>query len=110
MAGGLKGVDKSELSKIAIAYEPVWAIGTGKTATSDQADETHAHIRKKFAALYDNDAAQAIRILYGGSVKPDNAKELLSRTNVDGALIGGASLKAGDFIAIINAGVDILAQ
>lgn len=110
VAGGLKGVEKSELSKIAVAYEPVWAIGTGKTATSDQADEAHAQIRRKLAALYDDEAAQAMRILYGGSVKPDNAKELLSRQNVDGALVGGASLKAGDFAAIISAGIDTLTE
>lgn len=110
VAGGLKGVEKSGLSRIALAYEPVWAIGTGKTATSDQADEAHAHIRRKLAALYDEEAAQAMRILYGGSVKPDNAKELLSRENVDGALVGGASLKARDFTAIISAGIEALEE
>ncbi|VAX15109.1 Triosephosphate isomerase [hydrothermal vent metagenome] len=110
VAGGLEGVEKSGLSKIAIAYEPVWAIGTGKTATSDQADEAHARIRGKLEALYGKEEAQAMRILYGGSVKPDNAKELLSRSNVDGALVGGASLKAGDFTAIISAGIGAVAQ
>jgi len=109
VAGGLKEVEKNGLSRIAIAYEPVWAIGTGKTATSDQADEAHARIRGKLEALYDKEAAQAMRILYGGSVKPGNARELLSRSNVDGALVGGASLKAGDFTAIIGVGIDLLA-
>lgn len=90
------------VSKIVIAYEPVWAIGTGKTATTQQAQDMHAVIRKELAAKYGDTLAQAIPILYGGSVKPDNAKELFSCPDVDGGLVGGASLKARDFIDIIK--------
>ena len=86
--------------KLVVAYEPVWAIGTGKTATSSQAQEMHAVIRKQLASKYGEVIAQAIPILYGGSVKPDNAKELFSCPDVDGGLVGGASLKARDFIDI----------
>lgn len=89
----------------AIAYEPVWAIGTGRTATRQQAQEVHAFIRKLLVEMYDESLAAEIRILYGGSVKPDNAKELLSETDVDGALVGGASLKADAFVQIIKAAV-----
>jgi triosephosphate isomerase len=85
-----------------IAYEPVWAIGTGKTATPEQAQEVHKFIRDKLAAL-DNNVAQACRILYGGSMKPDNAAELIGQADIDGGLIGGASLKAEDFLGICNA-------
>ncbi len=103
--GALKDVSKKDCSNLVIAYEPVWAIGTGKTATSDQADEAHARIRGKVKLLYTETIANATRILYGGSVKPGNAEELLGREHVDGALVGGASLKADDFNAIINAGM-----
>ena len=90
------------VSKIVIAYEPVWAIGTGKTATTQQAQDMHAVIRKELASKYGDVLAQAIPILYGGSVKPDNAKELFSCPDVDGGLVGGASLKARDFVDIIK--------
>lgn len=99
----LGGVNKEELSNIIIAYEPVWAIGTGKTATSEQAEEVCATIRQVVAKLYDKAAADAMTIQYGGSMKPGNAVELLSKENVDGGLIGGAALNAADFTAIVNA-------
>ena len=89
----------NSLANAVIAYEPVWAIGTGKTATPEQAQEVHAFIRGKLAAL-DADVAAGVRILYGGSMKPDNAKELISQVDIDGGLIGGASLKAEDFLGI----------
>ena len=92
-----------QLKQIVIAYEPVWAIGTGKTASPEQAQEMHAYIRKLVEDKYGNDAAESIIILYGGSCKPDNAKELFGQKDVDGGLIGGASLKADDFVAIIEA-------
>jgi len=88
---------------LAVAYEPVWAIGTGRTATPGQVAEAHAHIRARLAAAFGDAAASGIPLLYGGSVKPGNAAELLATANVDGALVGGASLKADDFLAIINA-------
>lgn len=96
----LGGVNEEELSRIVIAYEPVWAIGTGKTATADQAEEVCAFIRSVVAKLYSKAAADALTIQYGGSMKPGNAKELLSKEDVDGGLIGGAALKAEDFLAI----------
>jgi triosephosphate isomerase len=99
--GALAGIPASALAAITVAYEPVWAIGTGKTATSAQAQEVHAAIRKILREL-GGDAADAIRIQYGGSVKPENAAELMSQPDVDGALVGGASLKAKDFIAIVK--------
>ncbi|MCH5232447.1 MAG: triose-phosphate isomerase [Muribaculaceae bacterium] len=92
-----------EFGKIIIAYEPVWAIGTGKTATSDQAQEMHAHIRKVIAQKYGVEIADNTSILYGGSCKPSNAKELFSKTDVDGGLIGGASLEAESFMGIVKA-------
>ena len=99
----LGGVSEEELSRTVIAYEPVWAIGTGKTATADQAEEVCAFIRSVVAKLYSKAAADALTIQYGGSMKPGNAKELLSKENVDGGLIGGAALVASDFAAIIEA-------
>ncbi|MBY0435149.1 MAG: triose-phosphate isomerase [Cyclobacteriaceae bacterium] len=90
------------VKKVVIAYEPVWAIGTGKTATSQQAQDMHAVIRKQLAAKYGEATAQVIPILYGGSVKSDNAKELFSCPDVDGGLVGGASLKSRDFVDIIK--------
>lgn len=87
---------------IILAYEPVWAIGTGETASPEQAEEMHAFIRQLLAKQYGNDLAEQVIILYGGSVKPDNSKEIFGKPNVDGGLIGGASLKASDFIAIIQ--------
>jgi triosephosphate isomerase len=100
---GLKNVSSIELSKLVIAYEPVWAIGTGKTATPGQAQEVHAFIRNNIREIYSIDEAQKIVIQYGGSVKPDNAAELLKQPDIDGALVGGACLKADSFIDIIRA-------
>ena len=91
-----------EIKKVVIAYEPVWAIGTGETATAEQAQEIHAHIRNLIAAKYGQDVANEISILYGGSVKPDNAKEIFSQPDIDGGLIGGAALKIEDFSKIIE--------
>ncbi|MBM6921728.1 triose-phosphate isomerase [Phocea massiliensis] len=99
----LGGVSKEDLSKVIIAYEPVWAIGTGKTATADQANEVCALIRATVEKLYDKEASDALTIQYGGSMNAGNAAELLSKPDVDGGLIGGASLKAPDFATIINA-------
>ncbi|MBN1436044.1 MAG: triose-phosphate isomerase [Sedimentisphaerales bacterium] len=101
---GLAGVTKEQMAKVTIAYEPVWAIGTGQTATPEQAQEAHAFARSIIADMFDNNVAQETRIQYGGSVKPSNAAELLSLPDVDGALVGGASLKVQDFMGIINAG------
>lgn len=92
-----------DFKKIIIAYEPIWAIGTGKTASSDQAQEMHKAIRDAIAAQYNAEVAEGTSILYGGSCKPSNASEIFSKTDVDGGLIGGASLKADDFMGIINA-------
>jgi triosephosphate isomerase len=100
--GGLADLTKEQISKLVIAYEPVWAIGTGRTATGDQAEEMCAFIRKTVEELTDKDTAQTLRIQYGGSVKPANAKELLTKQNIDGALVGGASLVPKDFWDIIN--------
>ena len=102
---GLAGVDAEKLSAVTIAYEPVWAIGTGKTASKEQAQEVHAFIRKLIAKMYNKEAAAAIRIQYGGSVKPSNAKELMDQPDIDGLLVGGASLKADDFVGIVEASV-----
>ena len=101
MTDALDGVES--VGHITIAYEPVWAIGTGETATPDQAEEAHKHLREWVAAKYGQDAADTVRILYGGSVKPANAAELIGQPNVDGALVGGASLKADQFVPIIQA-------
>lgn len=92
-----------EIKKVVIAYEPVWAIGTGETATPEQAQEIHAHIRSCIAEKYGQEVAEEIPILYGGSVKPDNAKEIFSQPDIDGGLIGGAALKVEDFSKIIEA-------
>lgn len=100
---GLEGVSAADIRRVTLAYEPVWAIGTGVNATSQQAQDVHAMIRKLVADLYDVPAAQAVRIQYGGSVKPANAAELLGCPDVDGALVGGASLKADDFVGIAKA-------
>lgn len=100
--GGLKGFSAEQLSSLVIAYEPVWAIGTGKTATPEQAQDAHLFIRKHIARLYNENYAQGVRILYGGSVKPDNVDTIMAQPDVDGALVGGASLKAEDFLRIIN--------
>ncbi len=102
---GLAGLSAEKVSAVTIAYEPVWAIGTGLTATPQQAQEVHDFIRKLLGQMYDEKLAEEIRIQYGGSVKPDNAEELMSKKDVDGLLVGGASLKADDFIAIIRAAI-----
>lgn len=102
---GLAGLSAEKASAVTIAYEPVWAIGTGLTATPQQAQEVHALIRKLLSQMYNSELAEEIRILYGGSVKPDNARELMGQKDVDGLLVGGASLKADDFVAIIQAAV-----
>jgi triosephosphate isomerase len=101
--GALGGLDAGSLQKITLAYEPVWAIGTGRTATTAQAQEVHAQVRALLRELGGAEVADAVRIQYGGSVKPDNAKDLLSQPDVDGALVGGASLKAAEFAAIVAA-------
>lgn len=100
--GALAGISEADLNSMIIAYEPVWAIGTGKTATDQQAQEAHAFIRALLAELYGPQPAQGVRILYGGSVKPENAGGLMSQPDIDGALVGGASLKADSFAAIVN--------
>jgi triosephosphate isomerase len=100
---GLFHLSPEEFGKIVVAYEPVWAIGTGKTATPEQAQEMHAFIRGLIAEKYGKEVADETSILYGGSCKPSNAKELFSNPDVDGGLIGGASLKAEDFMGIVNA-------
>ena len=102
LSGGLSGLTASDLDRIIVAYEPVWAIGTGRTATPEQAQEMHAFIRRVFAERYTDEASQALRILYGGSVKPDNIKGLMAQTDIDGALVGGASLKSDSFAQIVN--------
>ena len=99
----LSGLTKEEMKSIIIAYEPIWAIGTGKTATPEIADNCLFEIREKIKELYDEEISDSISILYGGSVKPANIKELLEKENIDGALVGGASLKADQFIALIDA-------
>jgi triosephosphate isomerase len=96
-------LDESAFKNIILAYEPVWAIGTGETATPEQAQDMHAFIRKTLEGKYGQEVADSVSILYGGSVKPNNAKEIFSKPDVDGGLIGGASLKAEDFFAIVNA-------
>jgi len=100
VVNGLAGIPESDLAKITIAYEPVWAIGTGKTATPQDADAIHLFIRKTLENLYSKTAADAMLIQYGGSVKPDNAKELMGMPNIDGALVGGAALKTETFAPI----------
>jgi len=101
LKGGLAGFTADDLSRIVIAYEPVWAIGTGKTASDAQAQEVHLFIRQLIAQLFNQTTAGGLRILYGGSVKPDNVKSLMSQPDIDGALVGGASLKAESFAAIV---------
>ncbi len=100
---GLTGVTSNQMEEVIVAYEPVWAIGTGKTASPEQAEEVHKFIRDLITEMYNKDVADNLVIQYGGSVKPNNAKELLSQPNIDGALIGGAALKAESFIDIIYA-------
>ena len=100
--GGLRDLTASDLDRIIIAYEPVWAIGTGRTASPAQAQEMHAFVRRVFAGRFSQEAAAALRILYGGSVKPDNIAGLMKQPDVDGALVGGASLEAETFAKIVN--------
>lgn len=100
--GALENLSTNQMGTVVIAYEPVWAIGTGKTASNDQAQEAHAFIRQLLAELFDQSIAETTRILYGGSVKPDNVDMLMAEKDIDGALVGGASLKAKDFIRIVQ--------
>ncbi len=100
--GGIAGLTPEEFAKIVIAYEPVWAIGTGKVATPEIAQDTHKCIRDLVEAKFGKDAAAAVRILYGGSVKPDNVTGLMAKPDIDGALVGGAALKAEDFAGVVN--------
>ena len=100
--GSLTGLSKDQMAETIIAYEPVWAIGTGQTATTAQAQEAHAFIRGLLVGLFDETVARRVRIQYGGSVKPSNARELMSQPDVDGALVGGASLEARSFIDIVK--------
>lgn len=100
---GLADISSADVKSMVIAYEPIWAIGTGKTATSDQAEEVCGAIRNTIASLYDVETSEAVRIQYGGSVKGDNAAEILAKPNIDGALVGGASLTTDAFMAIVNA-------
>ncbi len=102
LQGGLDGLTATDLARMIIAYEPVWAIGTGRTATPEQAQEMHAFVRRVFTEKYSPEAARSMRILYGGSVKPDNIAGLMSQADIDGALVGGASLKAESFAQIVN--------
>lgn len=101
--GSLAGLTADQIKKTVIAYEPVWAIGTGKTATPEQAQEVHADLRRILAERYNPETSEEVRILYGGSVKPDNTAELMAQADIDGALVGGASLQSDSFIDIINA-------
>ncbi|HXH48184.1 MAG TPA: triose-phosphate isomerase [Terriglobia bacterium] len=100
--GGFAGLTPSDFSRIIMAYEPVWAIGTGRTATPEQAEESHAFLRELARGQFGEEQAQGVRILYGGSVKPENIKGLMAQPDLDGALVGGASLKVDSFVAIIN--------
>lgn len=102
VTGGLKDVSAEEMKKVVVAYEPVWAIGTGKTATPEQANEVHALIRQKVKSLYSEDIANGLRIQYGGSVTPENVSSLMAKPDIDGALVGGASLKPESFAALVN--------
>ena len=99
---GIKGVGSDRISQVVVAYEPVWAIGTGKTASKEQAQEVHAFIRKVLAGLYEKKLADEIRILYGGSVKPENVDSLMAQPDIDGALVGGAALQSESFDRIIH--------
>jgi len=102
VTNGLPGIQADDPSLFVVAYEPVWAIGTGLTATPDQAQEAHRYVRDLLAGLWGTDAAETVRIQYGGSVKPDNAAELMGQPDIDGALVGGASLEADSFAKIVK--------
>ena len=108
VAGSLGDLSPQQVSQLVIAYEPVWAIGTGQVATPEQAEEVHADLRTILENRYNHEAATQVRIQYGGSVKPENAAELLAQPNVDGALVGGASLKADSFLVIVEAAATCL--
>jgi len=103
LSAALAGFAGADVACFVIAYEPVWAIGTGRNATTGQAQEVHAHIREQLTGAYGREISEQVRIQYGGSVKPENAAELMGQPDIDGALVGGASLKAGDFAAIVKA-------
>jgi triosephosphate isomerase len=107
LGSALEGVSREDMKAVTIAYEPVWAIGTGRTATPEQAEQVHALLRGLLADIYSSDVAEETVIQYGGSVKPDNAAALMGMPNVDGALVGGASLKADAFTAIVRAACDV---
>jgi triosephosphate isomerase len=100
--GALKDIGEEEMKKIIIAYEPVWAIGTGRTATPDQAQEVHGFIRQLLKELHNQDVADIVRIQYGGSIKPDNIIDLMAQADVDGGLVGGASLSLDSFVKIVK--------
>jgi triosephosphate isomerase len=104
LRGALSGLTANDMERIIIAYEPVWAIGTGKTATPEQAQEMHGHIRRNLAESHGSPSSESIRILYGGSVKPENIDDLMAQADIDGALVGGASLEAESFARIVNYG------
>ncbi len=103
LVADLQGLGSEQIKNVVIAYEPIWAIGTGKTATAEMANETISYIRKVIKELYDKETADLVRIQYGGSVKPANIEELLAQSDIDGALIGGASLNEDDFLSMVNA-------
>lgn len=100
----LEGVSKADLSRVIIAYEPIWAIGTGKTASSEDANEVCAHVREVLASIYSQEVADQVVVQYGGSVSPDNVEELLATSDIDGALVGGASLEVDSFLQLVQAG------
>jgi triosephosphate isomerase len=102
LSGGLAGLTPAQVIELIVAYEPVWAIGTGRNATAAQAEEAHAHIRRRLNEGFGADAAERCHVIYGGSVKPDNIRELIAQPDVDGALVGGASLEVGSFMAIVT--------
>jgi len=110
LAGCFDGIELQTGKELVIAYEPVWAIGTGKTATSDQAQQAHAFIRNWLRGRFGAEIAANMSILYGGSMKPENCEELISQADIDGGLIGGASLKADDFVAMVHTGISALSK
>jgi len=108
LKGGLKDISAEQVEKIVIAYEPVWAIGTGKTATPEQAQEAHKYIRDTLGTMYSQDLASQVRIQYGGSVKPDNISDIMRQPDVDGALVGGASLQVDSFASIVKKASEVV--